>query len=62
MKFRFEMIYRLGLALLLFIAFWSVWASAEPIGVTNAPAFEHAAAATEVSEASTNQFQGFSFA
>jgi MscS family membrane protein len=42
MKWRFEWIYRLGLAVLLVVAFWSVWASAQetnaPAVVTNAPA------------------------
>ncbi len=35
MKFRFEIVYRLGLALLLIIAFWSVWAAAQSATVTN---------------------------
>ncbi len=39
MKFRFEIVYRCGLLLLLGTTFWSVWASAEPAGYTNsAPA------------------------
>ena len=42
MNWRFEWIYRLGLAVLLVVAFWSVWASAQetkaPAVVTNAPA------------------------
>ena len=42
MKWRYEWIYRLGLAVLLVVAFWSVWASAQetnaPAVVTNAPA------------------------
>lgn len=37
MKWRFEWVYRLGLALLLLAAFWAVWASAQP-ALTNAPA------------------------
>lgn len=37
MKLRFETIYRLGLLLLLVIAFWAVWANAQPAGGTNAP-------------------------
>ena len=36
MKWRFEWLYRLGLAVLLLTAFWAVWASAQPAG-TNAP-------------------------
>src|SRR5271170_417671 len=36
MKWRFQWVYRLGLIVLLVIAFWSVWASAQE--VTNAPA------------------------
>ncbi len=36
MKWRFQWIYRLGLALLLVVAFWSVWASAQT--ATNPPA------------------------
>ena len=36
MKWRFEWVYRLGLALLFVIAFWSVWANAQL--VTNLPA------------------------
>jgi MscS family membrane protein len=42
MKWRFAWIYRLGLAVLLVVAFWSVWANAQetnaPATVTNAPA------------------------
>jgi MscS family membrane protein len=37
MKFRFEIAYRLGLVLLLIMAFWSVWASAQPSASTNQP-------------------------
>ena len=40
MKWRFEWVYRLGLALLLVIAFWSVWATAQETtnaAATNAP-------------------------
>jgi MscS family membrane protein len=38
MKFRFEIVYRLGLLLLLAMAGWSVWASAQPALNTNVPA------------------------
>ena len=38
MKWRFQWIYRFGLAVLLSVAFWSVWASAQPVTDTNAPA------------------------
>ena len=37
MKWRFEWIYRFGLAVLLVGAFWSVWASAQEPAGTNAP-------------------------
>jgi MscS family membrane protein len=54
MKFRFEMIYRLGLTLLLILAFWSVWASAQSAAAANPPP-----AATTL--AVTNQFQALTF-
>ena len=38
MKWRFEWVYRLGLAALLGLAFWAVWAEAEEPGRTNVPA------------------------
>ena len=37
MKWRFEWLYRAGLALLFVIAFWSVWANAQEVTNTNAP-------------------------
>ncbi len=37
MKWRFEWLYRAGLALLFVVAFWSVWASAQDAAITNAP-------------------------
>ena len=52
MKFRFEIVYRLGLALLLVVACWSVWANAQPVPATNAPS---------ASGVSTNQFQMLTF-
>lgn len=53
MKFRFEFVYRLGLALLLVVAFWAVWANAQPSTTTNSPASD--------SITSTNQFQALTF-
>ena len=48
MKWRFEWVYRLGLALFIAIAFWAVWSNAQPatnlpVGIiaTNAPQFPH---------------------
>jgi MscS family membrane protein len=38
MRFRFDYLYRLGLLVLLLVAFWSVWAGAQETTVTNAPA------------------------
>jgi MscS family membrane protein len=38
MKWRFEWLYRAGLALLFVVAFWSVWASAQDSAATNAVA------------------------
>ena len=35
MKFRFDIVYRLGLAVLLFVTFWAVWANAQPGAPTN---------------------------
>ena len=55
MKFRFDILYRLGLVLLLMAIFWSVWANAQSSNETNQ--LPHAGA-----EASTNQVQAFSFA
>jgi len=37
MKLRFLIVYRLGLGLLLGVAFWSVWASAQSVTATNPP-------------------------
>ena len=61
MKWRFEWLYRLGLALLFVIAFWSVWATAQTI--TNPPA---SAIVTNMSSASatvtgTNKLQALTF-
>src|SRR5580698_5422087 len=50
MKFRYEIVYRAGLALLLIIAFWSVWANAQPSGATNLPP-------VPAETGSTNQFE-----
>ena len=49
MKFRFEILFRAGLLVLFFAAFWSVWAGAQTVSPpssamvvsTNAPAFPH---------------------
>ena len=48
MKWRFEWVYRLGLAVFFAIAFWAVWSNAQPatnppvgVIVTNAPHFSH---------------------
>jgi len=38
MKWRFEWVYRLGLATLLLVAFWAVWAEAQAPAGANAPA------------------------
>jgi MscS family membrane protein len=54
MKWRFEWIYRFGLAVLLVGAFWSVWASAQEPAGTNAPV---PGAALNV----TNKFQALTF-
>jgi MscS family membrane protein len=54
MKWRFEWIYRLGLALLLVVAFWSVWASAQPSAATNTPP-------TGGTMTDTNKFQALTF-
>lgn len=58
MKFRFEMVYRLGLALLLVIAGWAVWANAQTFGQTNPPPVENAPASNHTG---TNQFQALTF-
>ena len=55
MKFRFEFVYRFGLVLLLIIAFWSVWANAQPASSTNSPA------SSSGSLSLTNQFQAMTF-
>lgn len=54
MKFRFELVYRLGLALLLVVAFWSVWANAQVLVVTNPPPVKDIMM-------STNQFETLTF-
>jgi len=54
MKFRFEIVYRLGLALLLAITFRAVWADAQTAGTTNTPPAFH-------SETATNEFPALSF-
>lgn len=54
MKFRFHIVYRLGLALLLIIACWSLWANAEQAPATNA-------AAVGGGTSSTNEFQAPTF-
>ena len=61
MKWRFEWCYRLGLALLLVIAFWAVWSNAQTVTSTNLPArvitTTTNAPATINSGTSTNKFQ-----
>ena len=52
MKFRYEIVYRAGLALLLIIAFWSVWANAQPSGATNVPPVPAQTESTNHSEVS----------
>jgi len=55
-RFRFELIYRVGLALLLVIAFWSVWANAQTTTTNKLPSVvSNSAPSTNTS--STNQFQ-----
>jgi MscS family membrane protein len=54
MRWRFEWIYRFGLAVLLVSAFWAVWASAQETNVTHAPLLGSMAAAT-------NKFQTLTF-
>ena len=54
MKWRFQWIYRLGLAVLLAIAFWSVWAGAQEPAATNAPP-------TDGTGTATNKFQALTF-
>src|ERR1017187_4793630 len=65
MKFRFEIVYRLGLALLLVIACWAVWASAQPSralnAATNPPSVGATMTATNQSQTATNQFQALTF-
>jgi MscS family membrane protein len=61
MKFRFELVYRLGLLLLLVTMFWAVWANAQPAGVTNPPPVAPTVTGTNLSVTSTNQFQALTF-
>ena len=58
MKYRFEIVYRLTLALLLVVACWAVWANAQPTAATNPPPVIAAAAAHNPA---TNQFQALTF-
>jgi len=60
MKFRFEIVYRLTLALLLVVAGWAVWANAQPSVATNLPPVAAAVAHT-ISISPTNQFQALTF-
>jgi MscS family membrane protein len=53
-NFRYAIIYRLGLALLLVVSLWAVWANAQTPGVTNSALLETAAT-------STNQFAVLTF-
>ena len=61
MKWRFEWLYRAGLALLFVVAFWSVWASAQEAIATNTPVAAadarpaNAAEATKASDKGTNR-------
>jgi len=59
MKFRFELFYRLTLALLAVVAGWAVWANAQPAAATNPPPVT--AAAHTISISTTNQFQALTF-
>lgn len=54
MKFRFAIVYRLGLASLLIVVFWAVWTNAQSSSTNSLPP---AAAAT----ITTNQFQALTF-
>ena len=54
MRWRFEWIYRFGLAVLLVSTFWAVWASAQETNATHAPSLGSMAAAT-------NKFQTLTF-
>jgi MscS family membrane protein len=55
MKFRYQIVYRLGLVLLLVTTCWSVWANAQPAETTNRPP------AVVGNVTSTNQFQALTF-
>jgi len=58
MKFRFDMVYRAGLVLLLLTSFWAVWANAQSSEATNQPP---AVRVVVPEAASTNQFQALTF-
>jgi len=62
MKWRFEWCYRLGLAVLFVIAFWSVWAGAQTLANTNLPAnaITNAPPAPDAT-AGTNKLQALTF-
>jgi len=62
MKWRFEWCYRLGLAVLFVIVFWSVWAGAQTLANTNLPAnaITNAPPAPDVT-AGTNKLQALTF-
>ena len=61
MKFRFEVVYRLGLLLLLVTTFWAVWVNAQPEAATNAPAAAPIVTVTNQPVTVTNQFQALTF-
>ena len=62
MKWRFEWCYRLGLAVLFVIVFWSVWAGAQTLANTNLPAnaITNAPPAPDAT-AGTNKLQALTF-
>ena len=65
MKFRFELIYRLGLALTLVLACWAIWASAQTPGAlnpaTSRPSVDGGLGVTNQTLSATNQFQALTF-
>jgi MscS family membrane protein len=61
MKWRFQWIYRFGLAALLLAAFWSVWAGAQEAAVTNAPPAGGVVTATNKFQALTFGLDGVDF-
>ncbi len=61
MKWRFQWLYRLSLALLLVIAFWAVWSPAQSITNSPVPTAPTNAPAAAGSPAPTEKFQALSF-